>query len=364
MKFFLILLLVIGSVQSHGTTTTTDSIKLLFAGDVMGHAPQIRGAWRDGGDSCYNYRPVFQYVREYLSSADVAVANLEVTLGGAPYDGYPRFSSPGALAVALKEAGFNVLVMANNHSADRERLGLERSINLLDLLGIARTGTFRDAASRRAEYPLIVEKQGFRLAFLNYTYGTNGLPVEPPNIVNLIDTSVIAGDLKRARELQADYLIACMHWGEEYENRENAAQREMAAFLARGGVDLIVGSHPHVVQPFDRVPTGRGDSIPVIYSLGNFVSNQRDRYRDGGIVLEVNLVKKKGVVRLQSCRYEPFWVYRYPSGGVSLFRLMPVSDYLKDPSQYGMDKESREQLLQFFLDTEALLPGLPYNREQ
>ncbi|MDR1865816.1 MAG: CapA family protein [Bacteroidales bacterium] len=346
-------------VQDH--CERTDTLRMIFAGDVMGHGMQITGAWRDGGDTAYCYHPVFRYVKDYISSADVAVANLEVTLAGAPYRGYPEFSSHLSLAVALQDAGFDVLATANNHSLDRRKQGLERTIDVLDSLGIRHTGTFKDSAAWRQDYPLLVERKGFRLAFLNYTYGTNGIAVESPNVINRNDTMRMAADLLKARALQPDVIITFIHWGEEYRNRENAAQQQLARFLARGGSHLIIGAHPHVVQPFAKIPATDRDSAAVIYSLGNFVSNQRDRYRNGGIVLDVTLVKTDSVVRVASCGYEPFWVHRFPENSVSVFRLIAVNDFLRGPSKYIISETNRKLMMQFYEDLRLLLPNLPFS---
>ena len=338
----------------------TDSIKLIFAGDVMGHGMQITGAWRDGGDSCYNYIPVFQHVKDYFSSADVAVANLEVTLAGKPYKGYPQFSTHHALAEALKDAGFDILVTANNHSLDRRKQGLERTIDKLDSIGLVHTGTFKDSTAWKNDYPLIYDRNNFRLAILNYTYSTNGILIESPNIVNYIDTVRMKTDLDKARE-QADYVITCIHWGDEYKNKENATQQKLAGFLTRNGCDLIIGAHPHVVQPFAMLGRNELDSVPVIYSLGNFISNQRDRYRNGGISLEVNLTRTDSTIRLDSYSYEPYWVHRFHMNKVSVFRLIPVNDYLRDDSKYDISEENRKLMMQFYEDTKGILPGLPYS---
>ena len=334
----------------------TDTIRLVFAGDVMGHGMQITGAWRDGDDSSYNYHPVFQWVKDYFSAADIAVANLEVTLAGAPYTGYPQFSSHQSLAYALQDAGFDVLLTANNHALDRGKRGLERTLDVLDSIGMLHTGTFRNTDERNANYPLILEKNNFRLALLNDTYSTNGFAVEKPNVVNYIDTFRMAVDLARARELKLDFIITCIHWGEEYKNKENATQRQLAAFLARNGCNLVVGMHPHVVQPIAKIPVASGDSVPVAYSLGNFISNQRDRYRDGGITLELTLTKTDSVVTIQSIGYEPFWVYRYPEKRVSVFRLIRIKDYLQYPERYPVisDKD-RKLMMQFYDDTKKII---------
>jgi poly-gamma-glutamate synthesis protein (capsule biosynthesis protein) len=345
----------------------TDSIRLIIAGDLMGHGMQITGAWHDGGDSSYNYHPVFQYVKDYISSADVALANLEVTLAGAPYTGFPRFSTHLSFAVAVQDAGFDALVTANNHSLDRGKQGLERTIDVLDSLEIPHTGTFKDSTAWKNDYPLMLNVNNFRIAVLNYTYGTNGITVEKPNIINRIDTLRMAADLAKARSRQPDFILACIHWGEEYNNTENAAQRAVARFLAQNGCQLIAGAHPHVVQPFAKIPVEGKDSVPVIYSMGNFISNQRDRYRYGGIAIDITLVKTDSVVHIASCGYEPFWVNRFRDNKVSVFRLIPVNGYLRHPENYTISEENRKMLMQFCDDTRLLLPNLPfsgyYNRQ-
>jgi len=336
--------------------TVADTIRMIFAGDVMGHGMQIKGAWRDGGDSCYNYHPVFQWVSDYISAADIAVANLEVTLAGVPYTGYPQFSSHQSLAYALQDAGFDVLLTANNHALDRRKQGMERTLDVLDSIEMLHTGTFRDYNERNNLYPLILEKNNFRLALLNYTYSTNGIAVEKPNVVNYIDTLQMAADLAKAREIKPDYIITCIHWGEEYKNTENAIQRQLAAFLARNGCNLVVGMHPHVVQPIAKIPVAGGDSVPVAYSLGNFISNQRDRFRNGGITLELTLTKNDSVVTLLSVGYESFWVYRYPENHVSVFRLIRINDYLQYPERYpAISENDRKLMMQFYNDTHKII---------
>ena len=339
--------------------SVTDTLKLIFAGDIMGHGMQITGAWRDGGDSTYNYHPVFQWVNEYISSADIAVANLEVTLAGAPYTGYPKFSSHQSLANALQDAGFNVLLTANNHALDRGKQGLERTLDVLDNLGIMHTGTFRDSAEWNNYYPLIIEKNNFRLALLNYTYSTNDIAVQKPNIVNYIDTLKIANDIIKAKESEPDFIITCIHWGYEYKNKENETQRQLAAFLAQSGCNLIVGTHPHVVQPIAKIAVDENNLVPVAYSLGNFISNQRDRYRDGGITLEMTLIKTDSVTSIQSMNYEPFWVYRFPENNVHLFRLIRINHYIEYPESYpAISEKNKEVMMQFYNDTKKIIGNI------
>ncbi len=335
---------------------TSGSIRLIFAGDVMGHSTQIEGAWHEGGDSCYHFMPNFQWVKAYISSADLAIANLEVTLAGEPYTGYPTFSSPVTLAVALQDAGFNLLTTANNHIMDRGANGLARTLDVLDSLEISHTGSFRDSISWQKAYPLIIERNGFRLALLNYTYGTTHTTPKPPTIVNRIDTLRMAADLDKARQLKADYIITCIHWGEEYQNQENQTQHQLANFLTRNGCHLIVGTHPHVVQPIRKIAGNTADSALVAYSLGNFVSNQRWRYSDGGIMLDVTLTKANGMVSLDSYHYEPFWVHRYPDQNAQVYRLIPINDYIANAHHYPpITDEDKTQMMQFHDDTKKII---------
>lgn len=267
----------------------SDTLRLLFVGDLMQHQGQIDAARTARG---YDYSACFAYVKEVISQADFAVANLEVTLGGKPYRGYPAFSAPDEYLTAIHNAGFNVLLTANNHCLDRGRKGLERTLRLIDSLHIPAAGTYTDIEDRRTRYPLLLEKKGFRIALLNYTYGTNGIPVPSPAVVNLIDTTVIAQDIEKARQLHPDVLLACMHWGVEYQSLPGKEQQKLAQWLFAKGVDHIIGAHPHVVQPIE-VHT---DSLTrqkrlVAYSLGNFISNMSARRTDGGLMLQMEFVK-------------------------------------------------------------------------
>ena len=253
----------------------TDTLRLLFAGDIMGHIPQIKSAEVVPGKK-WDYTPCFKYIKPLLEKADLAIGNLELTLPGkAPYTGYPMFRSPDALAHALKDAGFDLLVTANNHSNDAHGLGVANTVKTLRTVGFQQTGTFTDAKDKGTRYPLIVYKNNFKIAFLNYTYDTNGVPTQAPTLVNLIDTAQMADDLREARARKPHYIIAVMHWGIEYQLKENAEQRRLARFLIRNGADMIIGAHPHVVQPLRMesatLPDGIRKEVMVVYSLGNFI---------------------------------------------------------------------------------------------
>lgn len=342
---------------------SADTLRLLFAGDLLIHTALYPSAWSEGGDSSYRFSLPFQDVKDYISSADVSIANLEVPLGGKPYSGYPMFSSPSEIADAVKETGFDILLLANNHAVDRGRRGVERTLDYLDRLGLTYTGAFRDSSERNRQYPLLIDRNHIRVALLNDTYGTNGMPVTPPVVVNRIDTLQMREDIRKAREQKADYIIACLHWGYEYQQKEHAEQREVARFLADEGVDLIVGGHPHVVQPYKEITRKTGEVVPVIYSLGNFISNQQWRYADGGIVFDVTLIKKREAPVTASFAYEPVWVNKYQRNGKAVYRLIPVNRFYHDPGKYDLDADRRYRMEQFYLDTRRLLPDLPYSGE-
>lgn len=316
----------------------TDTLRLIFAGDIMGHAPQIKSA-EVVPNKKYDYTPCFRYIKPVLERADLAIGNLELTLPGKPpYNGYPMFRSPDDLATAVKEAGFDILVTANNHSNDSHGAGVISTINTLHEKGFQHTGTFKNSAERNATYPLMVYKNNFKIALLNYTYGTNGMPTDAPTIVNLIDTALIKADLYEARARKPHYIIVVMHWGLEYQLQENDEQRRLAKFLIRNGADMVIGSHPHVVQPIrtERVtmPDGTAKEAIVVYSLGNFISNQQQPYTDGGILFQVDLLKQKGSPKVTVGQHGviPVWRYVHKSAsGKSTFYTLPVARLERNP---------------------------------
>ncbi len=286
--------------------------KLLFAGDVMQHQPQITSAELIPNES-YDYSSCFQYISPIIEQADLAIGNLEVTLPGEPpYQGYPQFRSPDELALGLRLAGFDLLVTANNHSNDAGAAGLINTISTLKNYGFYQTGTFKNEEERNLFYPLIIYKNNFKLGFLNYTYDTNGIKTEAPTIVNYIDTVTMKKDLALAKLIQPDFIIVVMHWGKEYQLVENAKQRRLASWLFKNGADLVIGSHPHVVQPIRELPSTDAASRQLVaYSLGNFISNQTKANTDGGILVEIDLVKnvKSNKTVLKAHHYIPIWRY-------------------------------------------------------
>ena len=312
-------------------TDSTVRLKLLFAGDIMGHGPQITAATLEK-DKLFDYTPCFQYVAPLLQEADLAVGNLELTLPGKPpYTGYPTFRSPDGLALALRRAGFDLLVTANNHSNDSGLNGLLKTIQTVQGYGFYQTGTFADTLNRQALYPLIVYKDPFKLAFLNYTYGTNGIPTPKPAVVNLIDEKTMQEDLRVARKMQADFVIVVVHWGNEYQLAESPQQMDLAKKLFEWGADLVVGAHPHVIQPVKEVAykrPGQDSTLGLVaFSLGNFISAQKQAHTDMGLVFEATLEKRLAdqTTYIADHAYTP--VFRYihrDSTGKSQYYVIPA----------------------------------------
>ena len=340
------------------------SVKIIFAGDLMGHMPQHNAAKQ--ADGSYDYSPCFRYVKDYIQSADLAILNLEVPLAGKPYSGYPQFSAPDTLAACAKEAGFDIMTTANNHCMDRGQKGLERTIQALDSLEIPHLGTYRNRTERDASQPLIIEVNGFTLALLTYTYGTNGIPVVAPNVVNFIDTAEMARDLRVAREQGAEYVVTLIHWGIEYAVKANKEQEQTARWLLEHGCDAVIGGHPHVVQNFtlDAIPDNDRYPEIVVYSMGNLVSNQRDVNCDGGIMVELTLErminlgsdnKTPSSTIFQSCSYLPYWVHRGTVDSLYQYYIVPSTDAVAYPDSYQISGDQLKALQLFDNNTRKRL---------
>ena len=329
----------------------TDSVTLLFIGDVMGHDSQIESAF-DKDKKTHDYKPVFKNVESIIKKADFAIANLEVTLAGKPYKGYPQFSSPDELAIACKESGIDVLVTANNHSCDRRKKGLLRTKKILDSLKIPHTGTFKDLDDRKKKNLLVLEKNNIKIGILNYTYGTNGIPATKPTIVNLIDTSLIFSDINNSKKDSLDKLVVFLHWGKEYESHPSSKQVQLAQMIIDKGADIIIGSHPHVLQRMEFINDTTIDKEYVIsYSLGNFVSAQRTRKRDGGAMLEIKILKEDSKSIIKSCGYHLTWVNITNDQNKKKFEIIPVIN----KEQFKLNEKQKNKLDVFIDDSRKLL---------
>jgi len=332
-----------------------DSITLIFAGDIMGHKPQFKAAYNSITKK-YNYDFCFQYVKKYIESADFAIANLEVPIAGKPYSGYPSFSTPDALLDALKNAGYDMLLTANNHVLDRGKFGLERTIRQIEKRKLLYAGSYIDSNQRDSIYPLIVIIKGVKLALLNYTYGTNKYVVSNPNIINYIDSQQVISDIQKADKLGADLKIMTIHWGAEYELHSNEIQQGLAHFFVSHGINLIIGSHPHVVQNAEVLYNKDSIAVPVYYSLGNSISNQRKLNTDGGVLVKVDINPKTKTVINTS--FLPVYVYKGVLNGVYQYHLLPTTDFIQNPSQFSINKSDSILLTNFDRETRNRLSNM------
>lgn len=284
-----------------------------FSGDVLQHMPQLSAARQS--DGTYDFSRTFAYISELWQSVDFAVVNYETTISAnGKYTGFPCFSSPPDVARALFLSGVDIAALANNHCCDKGLKGIEKTITTLDSIGFRTTGTSTNP--EKAGQILILKKGKFRVALLNYTHDTNGIPVPRGAYINLIDTTRIKHDIQLARrDSAATHVLAFMHWGVEYQRKSNAYQKQIGLWCRANGVDAVIGSHPHVVQEIDTVNN-------IVYSLGNFISNQQDQYTDSGLTVVVRLNQNRTAV----IEYTPHWCDKMVSNRREKYRVLTDRD--------------------------------------
>ena len=340
--------------------TIKKELSLLFLGDIMQHDLQIQSAYNSALKK-YDFSSQFKYIQPIIKSVDAVIGNFEVTLNGKPYKGYPRFSSPDQLAFDIKKAGIDYLVTANNHIYDYGLKGFYRTLNVLDSAGIIHTGTFRNEADKLSRQPMIIEKKALRIALLNYTFGVNGNTYSPKILINEIDTSTIKKDLLETSKTAYDAIIVFFHWGKEYQREANPKQKEIADLCFEYGANIVIGSHPHVIQEMEKYnyidKAGKEKDVLVAYSLGNYVSNYGTwRYADGGAMIRMKLVKEpNGELKIEDAGHYLIWVYRPKKTKNGKFRnyyVLPVSQFEKDTSLSVADLK---QLKRFIYDSRTLL---------
>ena len=321
---------------------------LVAVGDIMMHMPQLP-AYYDPDSKRYDFTPYFTEVKPLIAEADWAMANLETTLSAdGDYSGYPRFSSPHELAAALKDAGFDIVTTANNHAMDRGVPGVNRTLEFLREQGLVTRGTYR--SPEEAAEPTIVERNHIRLGLLAYTYGTNGIPVPEhmPWLIDLIDEERIVRDISALREAGADYVAIALHFGTEYQTEPSEEQKRLARRLIAAGADLIAGSHPHVIQPWEVVETTDEDGAArqgvILYSMGNFISNQRGGTKDYGVLYRIGIRKEDGVARTTDVEPVITWVHRYKAKGRNHYRVLPAERVLEERSDPLLTAADYERL--------------------
>ena len=363
----------VGNVDFDALHRRQDTLTLLFIGDVMAHGPMIENAYRmhckthpgarKDDPASYDWSAFLRRMEAPVAAADLAVCNMEFPLAGYPYTGYPCFSAPDTYADYLTGLGFDVLLTANNHILDKGQAGLVRTVRACDALEstgrVRYTGISADEADDTARYPLIIDLKGVRIALVNFTYGSNTGPSARWPKVNRMQREDIGKALRRAREQDADYIIVLPHWGIEYRHRHSPEQEDLARWMVANGADLIIGTHPHVPQDIQYI-----DGKPVLYSLGNAVSNQQDPKCRLELAATVRiLLHRNGSTTLDRPEVSFLWC-AHPGTVEDSYTVLPVAEYLSRPEAWrspsdhdSMARTYQETLKATGIDEEKPLPG-------
>ena len=306
---------------------STDTLEICILGDIMMHTKQIEDALQP--DSTYAFR-CFDLIRDKISSADIAIANMEFTLAGRPYTGYPAFSAPDSFADYLADCGFDIFLTANNHILDKGSEGARRTGEIYQSMerteGIKFSGISMDEDDDTRRNPLIIRRKGYNIAIINMTYGTNlGRTTRWPEVNYIGASERNERMLDIARNAGADIIAVFPHWGTEYSLTHSESQEKTALWLAEHGADLIVGTHPHVVQDYQEVGP---EMVPTVYSLGNAVSNMSAPDTQIELMATVKIIREPfGKTRILPIGFTYLWCSR-PGGFTDTYTVIPVKDYL------------------------------------
>ena len=348
-------------------------IDIVSLGNLIIHQSQINGAKNENG---YDFSPSFQYIKEMVSEADISLGILEGALAGGEPTGYPIFNSPDEVIDSLRDTGIDVVNYANNHIYDYDDEGLQRTIEItkekgLDVLGIKST-------EEEKSY-LVKEVDGVKIGFASYVFETdtingyktinsNPVSINSENLINTFNYNDlesfynrIASEISAMKAEGVEFIIASMHWGEEYNTYTEATQNEIAKKLNELGVDIILGGHPHVIQPYEIICNESGHSTFVIYSQGNSLSNQSEQEigvaeSEDGIMIKFTLEKKDGNVSLKEYKIIPTWVYKEEKGdGTYYHKIIPVEEALANPEEYGINSDVYARLENSLNRTKSIL---------
>jgi len=320
------------SVESETVEEKVEPINFTMTaiGDTLCHNTQYWDAYNSSTKQ-YDFSYVYDDIKDYTSSADITIGSLETTFAGEDmgYSNYPVFNSPDSLATGLKDIGVDVISLAGNHALDYGYSGICRTIDVLDNVGISHLGTYKSAEDQ--DKILIKDVKGVKIAFINYTYGTNGIPVpsDKPYCLNLIDKDLISKQIKQAKEQNVDMIVACMHWGTEYKTSANDEQKELADFLFKSGVDIILGNHPHVLEPMEKktitLDDGSTKDVFVVYALGNFTADQRAEITRDSAILNLDITKDSdGKILINKVSYVPIYMYKNSASKVHKFKILDI----------------------------------------
>ncbi|MEK7158896.1 MAG: CapA family protein [Patescibacteria group bacterium] len=298
---------------------------IVSVGDIFMHDNNLSAAY-DRETKKYNFDSVFSVTNNYFKEADISTAWLGAVYSPTgPYSGYPLFKSPIELIDALQNIGLDV-AFRTNHTMDFGTKGLNVITQILKDHKINQVAAYSSEEDSRNIH--VYQKDDLKIAFLGYVYGMNGLPIPEPWMINLINMEKIKVDIVKAKT-QADFVVVALHFGTEYERSPNKWQEETAQQVADFGADLIIGSHPHVIQPADRIIAKDGRKVFVAYGLGNFYCGQREQYTDAGMILRYTIEKVDGKAALKDVSYVPTWVAQYKENGKTQFKVLPSKEYIK-----------------------------------
>ncbi|MBV6421824.1 MAG: Capsule biosynthesis protein CapA [Ignavibacteriaceae bacterium] len=334
------------------------TVTLCFTGDLMCHSTQFNYA--NVGADTFDFTGVYKEVKTFLSESDFTVGNLETVVAGKNkgYSGYPYFNAPDDFIYALKDAGFDLLITANNHALDQGWDGVKRTIEIINDNQLYQTGTFVSKEDR--DSVRIFEINSIKIAFLAYSENTNGLPIPKGKdfAINLIDEELIKNDIVKAREKNVDVVLVHLHFGREYLREPDDYQKQIVNKIIEYGADIIIGGHPHVIQPVNFFKTNNAelDSGFVAYSLGNFVSNQRWRYSDAGLILNIQISKNilTDSIYIREVNYLPTWVFKGETEKGREYVILP-SQLSNDTTCNYLTKQDKKLMEEAFSDTKEII---------
>lgn len=325
------------------TETPLAVARIRAAGDVIIDEPLLTAAYSKGS---YKFGRYFEYIADELADADLTVINVEGSIGGLGeygYSGYPSFNTPPSLLSLLKTCSVDMLTLANNHALDRYFDGLLKTIKNVDQAGLARVGAYR--SQKEYDTPMIVELNGIKIGITNYTTSLNGLEKYSDKRalsygLRTFSRADIEADLRALREAGAQAIVVFAHWDREYKRAPSNDTRKLAERLAAAGADVIIGGHPHMVQPIERVESG-GRSALMLFSMGNFLSNHKGEYLDNGIIFEVSFaLREDGQVHVVDPKYLPVWVWVHKDDdGRNNYQVMPIAKTLQSRPEAMTDAQ-------------------------
>jgi poly-gamma-glutamate synthesis protein (capsule biosynthesis protein) len=352
--------------QQEQTEKEIKSVKISAAGDIMFHMSQINGGYDENTDT-YNFKPFFEEIKPFIEEADISIANFEGTTAGLEngnvYKAWPVFNVPDETLDAVKYAGFDILSTVNNHSIDMGKDGIIRTIEQIEKRNMMKVGTRKSPDEERV---LIIEENDIKIAVIAYTYGCNGLeqyltPEELDYMVNIIDEEKINEDIIYSKENDTDFIIAFMHWGGEYQRDPSLPQKDLADKMLSMGVDVILGSHPHVIQDSKTLEYD-GEKKFIAYSMGNFISNQRYEtlaheypnlnmyYTEDGVIVNLELEKdfETEEAYIKNIDFVPTWVNRIKVDGRYDYDILPIRNYLENNE---VSEELKERMENSYTNT-------------